>query len=356
MMKWRRLLPMVQPFYAMKCNPNPILLKMLSAMNAGFDCASQAEFMEIIDNKFACLDDIIFANPCKQVPHMKKAREVGIKYVTFDNEEELIKLAKYWPEAKCVLRIATNDAKSVCKFSIKFGCPWDHYSHLLAVAARLGLDIVGVSFHVGSGCGDATVHVESAKIARQIFDEGKEYGFNMNLLDIGGGFPGLDTCPLTFEMIANELRPYLESHFADARIIAEPGRYFAEPLQALVMNVFSKRTVKMDNSDQMEHQYYVTDGVYHSFNCIIFDHANPAVFPLIADPTSPVVPTTMYGPTCDSFDCLFKRLPFPEVQVGDWLIVPAFGAYTTAAAGNFNGFCTKRFEYYTSVPVDEEQP
>jgi diaminopimelate decarboxylase len=356
MMKWRRHLPMVRPFYAMKCNPNPTLLKMLAAMGAGFDCASQAEFMEIVDNKLATLDDIIFANPCKQIPHMKKAREVGIKYVTFDNEEELHKIAKHWPEAKCVLRIATNDAKSLCKFSVKFGCPWPHYPHLLKVAASLKIDIVGVSFHVGSGCGDATVHLESAKVAYEIFNAGKEYGFNMNLLDIGGGFPGLDTAPLTFEAIAAELRPYLESNFAETRIIAEPGRYFAEPLQTLVMNVFGKRLVPLEGTDEMEYQYYVSDGLYHSFNCIIFDHAVPLVHPLVSRDSAGTKTSTMYGPTCDSMDCLFKRQPFPEVHVGDWLVVPAFGAYTTAAAGNFNGFVTKRFEYISSIPLIEEQP
>ena len=355
MMKWRQHLPMVRPFYAMKCNPNPALLKMLSAMGAGFDCASAPEFMEIVDNKYASVDDIIFANPAKQIAHIKKAREVGLKYVTFDNENELIKIAKHWPEAKCVLRIATNDTKSVCKFSVKFGCPWHHYPHLLAVARDLGLDIVGVSFHVGSGCGDTSVHVESAKVARKIFDDGKAFGFQMNLLDIGGGFSGLDNVAVTFQAIAAELRPYLDTHFGDCRVIAEPGRYFAEPLQTLVMNVYAKRVLTAEG-EQDEHQYYVTDGVYHSFNCLIFDHAEPKVFPLVPAPEARTMTTTMYGPTCDSMDCIMKRVSFPEVQVGDWLVVPAFGAYTTAAATSFNGFSTKRFEYTTSVPMVECQP
>ena len=356
MLKWRRHLPMVHPFYAVKCNPNPHLLKMLSALGAGFDCASAPEFHQVLGNNLASIEDIIFANPAKQIPHIKAAREAGLKYVTFDNEQELVKIATHWPEAKCVLRIATNDSKSVCQFSVKFGCPWNHYPHLLKVARDLKLDLVGVSFHVGSGCGDVTAHVESAKVAREIFDAAKEYGFNMTLLDIGGGFSGTDNVPVTFEAIAAELRPYLETHFANARIIAEPGRYFAEPFQTLVMNVYSKRILTPAADAEPEHQYYVSDGVYHSFNCLIFDHAEPKVFPLAPRSDAKSVTTTMYGPTCDSMDCIMKRVMYPELEIGDWLIVPNFGAYTTAAAACFNGFCTKRFVYLSSVPVVDCQP
>eukprot|EP00760_Papus_ankaliazontas_P034871 PhM_4_TR752/c1_g1_i2/m.95605/K01581/E4.1.1.17, ODC1, speC, speF; ornithine decarboxylase len=375
MAKWRRHLPMVRPFYAMKCNPNIHMLRMLSAMGAGFDCASQPEFMTVLEHGLAPVDDIIFANPCKQVAHMKKAHDVGVRYVTFDNEAELHKIKRHMPNAKCVLRIATNDTKSVCQFSVKFGCPWTHYPRVVQLAHELGIDLVGVSFHVGSGCRDATVHVESAKVARDIFTLAENtYGFRMELLDIGGGFPGVDhhgSGDLTFEHIARNLAPYLEEHFRGYRVIAEPGRYFAEPFQALAMTVYAKRRIPMkravdqnqdgdvvvgeeDSADEEEVQYYVNDGVYHSFNCVIFDHAHPKVCPMdpAVDANNSKYPTsTMYGPTCDSMDCVFKRVPFPEVEIGDWLVVPDFGAYTTAAGTNFNGFATTRFELVSCVAL-----
>ena len=39
--KWVEVLPAVKPFYAIKSNPDPALLKMLGALGTGFDCASK---------------------------------------------------------------------------------------------------------------------------------------------------------------------------------------------------------------------------------------------------------------------------------------------------------------------------
>jgi ornithine decarboxylase len=41
-------LPMVKPFYAVKCNPDPMILKALASLGAGFDCASRAEIEAVI--------------------------------------------------------------------------------------------------------------------------------------------------------------------------------------------------------------------------------------------------------------------------------------------------------------------
>lgn len=79
----------------------------------------------------------------------------------FDGEDELYKLAKVNdqlpPNSKMelLIRIATDDEKSVCSFSNKFGCPVSQGPELLKVAKDLGLNVIGVCFHVGSGCGDA---------------------------------------------------------------------------------------------------------------------------------------------------------------------------------------------------------
>ena len=38
---WTNSLPRVKPFYAVKCNPTPIMLETLTALGCGFDCASK---------------------------------------------------------------------------------------------------------------------------------------------------------------------------------------------------------------------------------------------------------------------------------------------------------------------------
>ena len=38
---WNAMLPKIHPFYAVKCNPEPALLKLLASLGTGFDCASK---------------------------------------------------------------------------------------------------------------------------------------------------------------------------------------------------------------------------------------------------------------------------------------------------------------------------
>ena len=63
----------------------------------------------------------------------------------------------YHPSAKLIIRIQTDDSKSRCKFNCKFGVRLDEVKDLLQQAKFMDLDIIGISFHVGSGCEDPNV-------------------------------------------------------------------------------------------------------------------------------------------------------------------------------------------------------
>ena len=111
-------------------------------------------------------DKIVYANPAKMKTHIEYAARNGVTKTTFDGADELIKLAEVQkkildPQGKrfeLLLRITTDDKKSVCSFSNKFGCPVDDAPELLDLAKKLGLHVLGVSFHVGSGCGDKNAY------------------------------------------------------------------------------------------------------------------------------------------------------------------------------------------------------
>jgi ornithine decarboxylase len=147
---WITKLPRVEPHYAIKCNTDTMLMKLLAFLGCGFDCASKNEIQTVLDLGVAP-HRIIFANPCKQASNIKYAYKAGVDQMTFDNEAELYKIRDHHPNAKCVLRIITNDADAVCRFSMKFGADMESSLHLIDLAIKLGLDLVGVSFHVGSG-------------------------------------------------------------------------------------------------------------------------------------------------------------------------------------------------------------
>jgi len=282
---------------------------------------------------------IIYANPVKDSHFIKFARSQDVDLMTFDNETELYKIKLYHPYANIIIRIKTNDANSVCKFSSKFGCTVEDAKLLLEKAKFLELNVVGVSFHVGSKCGDTATYELAIKDAKTLFDMGKEMGMNMTVLDVGGGFPGCEKdAPVRFEEIAKTINEYTDKYFSeieDLRVIAEPGRYFASKSHTLVFNVIGKK--KLVENGETKFLYYMNDGVYGCFNCIMFDGATPEIFPF-NERNEKRYKSTIFGPTCDSIDTISKNVELPELVVGEWCYVENFGAYTQAAASNFNGF------------------
>ena len=220
---WVDVLPRVQPFYAMKCNPDDKIVSTLVACGAGLDCASMHE-MKVALSKGLAGDKIIFANPCKMPAHIRFAKENGIEMMTFDNKAELMKVHSIFPTAKMVLRILGDDSHSTMRFGSKFGANVHTEARpLLEYAHSLGLEVIGVSFHVGSGCQSAEAYTNSLSLARHVFDVAEELGHPMTFLDIGGGTPGVDTEDLKFSEIAKTISRDLEQMFPPhIRVIAEP--------------------------------------------------------------------------------------------------------------------------------------
>lgn len=159
--------------------------------------------------------------------------------MTFDNADELYKIARAHPGARCVIRVLTDDSKSLCAFGIKFGAPLVTVPGLLAKAKELNLDVVGVSFHVGSGCYDPSVYMDAIMRARAVFDMGKEAGYAFTLLDVGGGFEDA-----RFEHAATVLTQAIDRYFPDRcgiKIIAEPGRFYVSKAFRLAANIIARR-------------------------------------------------------------------------------------------------------------------
>jgi ornithine decarboxylase len=267
--------------------------------------------------------------------------------MTFDNSHELVKIAELYPNAKLLLRIITDDSQSICRFSTKFGAPLGEVPALLALAQQLGLNLVGVSFHVGSGCMSALSFAAAIRSAKAVFNQAEDYGFHLSMLDLGGGWPGTDGGNINFPEIAACIRPLIDELFPEEiEVIAEPGRYFVAESHTLAVNIFAKRSMKK-GEDEASFLYYVNDGVYQSFNCILFDHYTPT--PLVLSPHNSKRDTnkcTIFGPTCDSMDCIARDINLPELMVGEWLYFENMGAYTVAAASPFNGFRASPSMFY----------
>ncbi|KAG0321287.1 hypothetical protein BGZ99_004028 [Dissophora globulifera] len=368
-LRWKTLMPRIEPFFAMKCNPDPMVMRLLASLGAGFDCASKNEIQSVL-NLGVEPSRIIYANPCKQNSFVKYAYMNNVRMMTFDNAEELHKIKRFHPDAQLVLRILTDDSKSLCKLGLKFGAPLDTVASLLATAQQLDLDVIGVSFHVGSGCFDANAFGEAVIRARRVFDQAKDYGFDFKFLDVGGGFPSAHvTEGITFEKVARILGSTVDTLFGpEVRVIAEPGRYYVGSAFTLATQVVARRTIHRDSDtvaieDEQEspsHMYYINDGMYGSFNCIMFDHQVCEPLVLLRDGEyvygrdhprliqEPRGVASVWGPTCDSIDLIAANARLPLMETGDWLYFENMGAYTITAASQFNGFRRSEVLYTTT--------
>ena len=324
--RWNEFLPDIKPFYAVKCNPNTLILKVLASLDVNFDCASKNEIaavMNIVEDS----SRVVFANPVKMISQLKYARANDIDLMTFDSDQELYKIKVYHPYAKLILRIKVDDSGSKCQFGCKFGADVEDVGRIFEIAKALGIKIVGISFHVGSGCRNPEKYRNAINDAKKCFDIGARFNFEMDTLDIGGGFE--DTS--NFEEIANVIKEAL-LEFEGVKVIAEPGRFFVSSSHTLVLNVIGKK----GNTEKV-FVYYLNDGIYGSFNCIFFDHVSPVICPF-NERDGERYKSTIFGPTCDSIDKIADEIELPELTVGEWCYVENFGAYTCAASTSFNGF------------------
>eukprot|EP00899_Mesostigma_viride_P006490 jgi/Mesvir1/15842/Mv03390-RA.1 len=187
---WHKNLPRVHAFYAVKCNPDAALVATLASQGAGFDCASLAEMKQVLATGVPP-SLIIFANPCKMASHIAFARDHGVQYMTYDSVCELKKIKAIHPTAKMVLRIRADDRSARCPLGVKYGAEDDEHERLLQAGLDLGVDIVGISFHVGSGSCNADAFLHAIRKARHAFDLAVRLGLPpLTLLDLGGGFSG----------------------------------------------------------------------------------------------------------------------------------------------------------------------
>jgi len=362
--EWTTHLSRVRPHYAVKCNPDKNILKLLREQGAGFDCATMNE-IHLALSIGAAPSDIVFSHPCKPRSHIRYAKEKGVRLMSFDNAVELRKVAIEFKEARLLLRLVCEDAHAQCPMSMKFGAARDEWPALVGLAAELGLQLSGVSFHVGSGCKEPGAFERALSDAREVFALGAEKGFYMEVLDIGGGFPGVDTDEVSFGSIAKVIDVQLDelfskSAFPGLRVIAEPGRFFVCAAGALLTKVIAKACVSAPVAEggntecsalATTFRYYLNDGLYGSFNCVLYDHAEVVPETCKDSADLELHKCCIFGPTCDGFDMIIKEINFPELQEGDWLLWRDMGAYTSAAGSRFNGFPLARTWYYAEEGV-----
>ncbi|KAI1727086.1 pyridoxal-dependent decarboxylase, pyridoxal binding domain-containing protein [Ditylenchus destructor] len=373
--EWKAKMPRVKPFYAVKCNNDPVLLGTLAKLGAGFDCASKLELDTIVKGKLTGPNGVIYANTCKTPSYIEYANKIGVRRMTFDCAEELGKIKAYHSDPQLILRIDVTDTSATRPLDVKFGCDYvKEAPSLLKLAHDMDMEIIGISFHVGSGCQDPHVYGKAIGIAHGLFEVGKSIGHkNMYILDLGGGYPGCDNERDFFGQIAAVICDSLNQYFpvgstaangTPVQIIAEPGRYFASAAVSVCATVIgatrvpaSKLTAKEEDNSRDGYMYYLDDGVYGSFSSLsskLYTQL-PKGQPLFHDENTeegdsiPMrkrsYPSVVWGPTCDSKDQVQTLTEIPKWKVGDWIYYANMGAYTAVTTTTFNGFRRPQTHY-----------
>jgi ornithine decarboxylase len=275
-------------------------------------------------------DKIIVANTIKPVATLGRLANYNT-LMTYDNEEELVKIKESCPDAGLICRLRVQNVGSMVELSSKFGVEPAEAADLIEKAFNLGLSVEGISFHVGSQCVNIDNYINALEASWWVFKEVRAKGYKLRLLNIGGGFPvPYDGNVPDFPAFARKLRAEIDRLFPkEVEIVAEPGRFIVATAATLVVEVVGKsmRDGKM--------VYYVNDGVYGTLSGVIFDHCQ---YHFHAFKNGKKKLSAVVGPTCDALDTVSTSENLPELKIGDLLYVKNIGAYSNASATNFNGF------------------
>ena len=334
-----KALPDTRVFYAVKANPAPEILKLLTELGSCFDVASVNE-TEMVLAAGCAPDRISYGNTIKKESEIATAHRLGVTLFAIDCEAEVEKVARAAPGSRVICRIHCDGSGSEWPLSRKFGCEPDYAVDILEHAHRRGLVPHGISFHVGSQQHNIEAWDRALASTASIFRGCAERGISLSMVNLGGGFPAkyLRKTP-KLESYGKAIFRALRRHFGNAipETIIEPGRGLvgnAGVIEAEVVLI-----AKRNREDDLR-WVYLDIGKFHGLAETIDESIRyPIRTPRDRDEMTPCI---IAGPTCDSVDVLYEKNPYPlpiSLAIGDKVLIEATGAYTTTYSSvGFNGY------------------
>jgi ornithine decarboxylase len=327
----QRALPTVELHYALKPLPHPAVVRTIAKLGGKLDLATTGE-VQLAAGLGVAGDDCIHTHPIKRDIDIRNALHHDVRVFVVDNPDEVRKFRRYRDRAELLVRVSFRSPGAVSDLSRKFGCDPEDALELIRLAASLGIQVRGVSFHVGSQAPNPMKHVEAIEACARLLATAKREKLGaLDTLDIGGGFP-IDYTKRVPDIgrFCAPIRQALNALPKRVRVIAEPGRFIVGPAAINVATV-------MGRAEREGHWwYYLDDGVYGSYSGQLYDHG---VYPIDSLKTEGERrPSVLAGPTCDSIDVIAENLMLPPLKAGDLVVGRAMGAYTWAHASEFNFF------------------
>ena len=320
--------------YAVKTNPNPLVLKTIVESGIeNFDVASIKEIEAI--KKISPNANCSFMHTVKNRENIKEAYfNHGIKTFSLDTKDELIKIIESTNQAKdleLLVRVSVSNEHAEIDLSKKFGAISSDAVGLLRLAKQYAKK-VGLGFHVGSQCMHPISYTKGISEIGNIINKTK---IVPDVINIGGGFPTIypDLVPQSLDNYFNEIKKGLKNLKLEKlpEIICEPGRAIVAESGSTIVRVNLRKKQKL----------YINDGTYGT----LFDAGVPnIVYPskLITDDriiSKKLTSFDFYGPTCDSMDYMKGPFILPNnIKENDYIELGQLGAYGLTFRTHFNGF------------------
>ena len=337
------VLPTATILYAIKANPAPEVIAALGELGAGFDLASRGEMRRCQELGLSA-ERLSFGNTIKRETDIAYAHAEGVDLFAFDSAAELDKLARSAPGARAYCRLLAGGKGAEWPLSRKFGCAPDMAADLLLRAKLQGLRPVGLSFHVGSQQTDPRQWAVAIEAAAKVFHACAGGGLDLELLNVGGGFPAQYRTPIpAIADYADAISGALAKYFGGAapRLLVEPGRYLVGDAGILRSEVL---LVARKSRHARRRWVYLDAGRFNG----LAETAGERIRYRIRTPHagSACESVVLAGPTCDSTDVIYDRVDYRlplDLAIGDPVDFLSAGAYTASyAAVEFNGFAPIR--------------
>ncbi len=323
--------------YALKANGEPELLKILANAGSGFEVASIYE-LEMLKKIKVKPEKMIYGTSVKPTSHIKQFFDFGVDRFAFDSLPELDKIASVAPGSRVYVRVSVNDTGSVFKFSEKFGTGKENVVPLLHRAKELGLHPYGISFHVGSQASNPRAWASALKNLHPMLEHLKKIGIEIDVLDIGGGFP----CKYASTEHDIPLREIAEHTYKQYRKLPYQPKLILEPGRGIVSTTAIVVTSVIGRVDRIGNTWLFLDaGVYNGlFETMAYQGSTRyRTASLRRSLDSGEMLYALAGPTGDSPDVITHEALLPQdVSVGDKLVIQDVGAYSLVATSPFNGF------------------
>jgi ornithine decarboxylase len=327
-------------YYAVKASPSVEVLKVLIEQGSCFDIASIYELDRLLSLGVEP-DRISYGNTIKKVKDLKYAYEKGIRLFVTDSELDLLNILEHAPGSRIFIRLLVEGSNSAdWPLARKFGCSLEEVRRLITIAKDYGVDIYGISFHVGSQQRNILVWEYALLKVKEIFEWAKEYeDVELEMINMGGGFPSNYYYPAEdLEVYSENIKRFLEQFFEDKmpRIILEPGRSLAGNTGVLVSEI-----VLISQKNQFENFRWVYQDA-GKFNGLIETLDESIKYPVYTEKKGEKGEVVLAGPTCDSMDIMYEDFKYElpmNLEIGDRLYWLSTGAYTSSyCAVEFNGF------------------